>query len=311
MGDEWLAQAANNMSAPAPDPWLVQASEFFARNQADKLTSSVRQAVKVNPDAYAKTHQAANEANIPWGLAERNPQEVQGLAAEQRAINLLQDTEYVKRAFHDPEFASLAHDDIEKLSYLESAISRGISTWKALGRAKGALKAAAPAASSAAAGVFAEGFNLLSEYLGQPAGRAGILPEDPFARGKDFFMEAKKNSDLLAAQLRGDREGMGPTEQAIYSGLESYGQMLPGLLGSMLTGTPIPMLAWGATVAGGQAAGEAVEKGVPPAKTLAYATAQGGIEWATELLPAMKLIADLKVGSSFFKTLLEIGRAHV
>ena len=310
MGDEWLAQAAANLTSSMPqqqqpEPWVQQAATLFSREQENRLSSSIRHAVGVNADSYAKTQQAATEINVPWGLAERKPREVESLAAQQRALSKLQDTEYVKQAFHDPEFASLAHDDIDNLGFLEQTISRGIETWKVLERAKGALKAAPSSVSSAAAGIFAEGYNLLSEYVGQPLGRARILPEDPFARGRDFFMEARRNADLMSEQLRGDRTGEGQTEQAIYSGIESYGQMLPGLLGSILTGNPVPMLAWGAMIAGGQAAGEAIEKDVSPAQTLAYSVAQGGIEWATELLPALKLLGDLKVGSSFFRTLMD------
>lgn len=284
---------------------LIQQDNQFQRTQR---RLSLHEALKVNPDQYAQSAQLAAQTKIPAPVVDRNQQAVDRQAKLNEYDRLLEKSPLLDQQMRDPELAKVAHDDIDNLSLIEQAIVRGFRIGEKvvppLKRARGALLAAPSSASAAAAGVFTSGFNFLSEYLGQPAVQSGLLPEDPFARGRDTFQDMRRNAQMMTDALQGDLSGTGETERAVYSGLQSFGQMLPGLIASVLTGNPAPMLAWGSTMAGGESSGTATEAGVPAASSVLYGLSDAAIEYGTEMLPALKLLGDLKVGSSLFKTLV-------
>ena len=312
MADDWLQEASKSLKGdvsatpelPQEDNWLSTASEFYRGRKKRVLDSTVGNAVWGNPEQFAKIREASKTVNTPWQFGERKPQEIEAEAKKRDLLEKIKDTEYVKKAFEDPEFANLAHDDAENLSLLEETIVRGFRAAKTVQRTKQAVKAAPWQAGASASGTFAQGFALLSDYVGQPAVENRLLPEDPFGRGAEYWLDVRKAAKGKAEEIRGDLTGVGVTERAAIQGIESAATMVPGLLASVITGSPAPMLAWATTNTFGESTGEALEKGISSEKSLLLGTADATVEYATEVMPALKLLGDLKVGSSYFKTLL-------
>lgn len=90
---------------------------------------------------------------------------------------------------------------------------------------------------------------------------------------------------------------------SLYSGVESTARMAPGLVASVLAGSPSAMLGYGAADAGAGGYSEAREAGYNPAWSALNAANQAGAEYITEKIPAEKLIGDLAQKSGLFKTL--------
>jgi len=123
MAEAWLEQAATNLTAkPAALPesrnWLEEAHQSLVSMEDARLRTSVNNALKSNPDEAARTKLGALTVGVPMDVAERQPQVVD-LAKQSNILQKLQDTEYTKKAFADPEFAKIAHDDVDNLSFWE------------------------------------------------------------------------------------------------------------------------------------------------------------------------------------------------
>lgn len=111
-------------------------------------------------------------------------------------------------------------------------------------------------------------------------------------------------SDGLKEYVRENRPQFdSQAASSLYSGVESTARMAPGLVASVLSGTPAAMLAYGAADAGAGGYSEAREAGYNPAWAALNAANQAGAEYITEKIPAEKLIGDLAQKSGLFKTL--------
>ncbi|MEE9905550.1 MAG: DEAD/DEAH box helicase family protein [Chlorobium sp.] len=94
-----------------------------------------------------------------------------------------------------------------------------------------------------------------------------------------------------------------PKDQTgIASGIASTAQMGANL--PLLVMNPAAGLGMMGAQTAGSAYGEAREQGVEPGQAFVHSVSQGAIEIATEKIPAMKLLGDLKQSSGFFKTVV-------
>ncbi len=91
------------------------------RPGAAPMRAVVAAAATQNPDAAAKTQQLAQRAGMPVDLTQANPQ-----AAQQRATALDLERRQIEftnpiltRQLQDPNFAAVAHDDLDSLSRIE------------------------------------------------------------------------------------------------------------------------------------------------------------------------------------------------
>lgn len=100
------------------DEW---AGRFNESNDAH-LQTSMDFGLQQNPDSHAKTQKSAKKLNVPIDLAERNSDEINGIADRNEIFERLKDTEFLKKAFKDPNFASIAHDDVGPLSKFEKTV---------------------------------------------------------------------------------------------------------------------------------------------------------------------------------------------
>ena len=136
-------------------------------------------------------------------------------------------------------------------------------------------------------------------------GETFIPPTPVSARVAEFARGSAAVAKYLADKARGEQHGAGFVERSIYGGVESVGQMAPGLALSLLTGgSAAPMLGVAGVTTGGQAYAQAREQGVGVEKSLAFGGFQGAVEVATEYIPATKLLGGLAAKTPFLKLLI-------
>lgn len=128
----------------------------------------------------------------------------------------------------------------------------------------------------------------------------------------EWSRAAGKQADALVESVRGSQAGAGPTEQAIYSGLESVGVTAPGLVAGAMTGgsAAVALGAMGFATAG-ESYQEAREAGASPLKAMGHAAVQGVTEVLTEKIPASRLFGDLSKRTTLVKTLLRQAEAEI
>ena len=135
-------------------------------------------------------------------------------------------------------------------------------------------------------------------YRGLTVGAWGAIRSAADLLGLDSVAEyagrvteaAQRTSEAIAGP---EVSGAGPTEKAVYSGLESAGLAVPAIAAGVASGSPAATLGVMGVQSGGEAYQEARTKGVPPVRAATYATAQGLIEALTEKIPASRLLDDL------------------
>lgn len=135
---------------------------------------------------------------------------------------------------------------------------------------------------------------------GYSAGAWNMLEGAADALGLDRVSAYAREMGTTAADaaktLSGPRTGAGPTEQAIYSGIESVGRAAPSLIAGALTGGPvgtaIALGTMGATT-GGESYRQAKDAGKDVSTSLRYGAGQGLVEAVTELIPARLFLGDL------------------
>jgi hypothetical protein len=283
--------------------------DSFEDTSASLMSQSYR-TVTQDPDAFAKVQDISQKTGLNTGIINRNPKQTERRANEPDWIAFESAApKTAAKLATDVELFKLAHDDIENLTLIEQTLARGIRSYQALDKTKDIVKgtvgaALGPSFTSSAAGGGATAFALLSDYVGKPLGEMGILPQDPFAVGREWMLDVRRDSEKLAEEWKqaGD---LGPEAQAALMGVESAVQMLPGLALSVAAGNPGPMLLWMSLITGGHTGGRALEAGESSEIAAVASAADMTAEYVTEKLPALWLLKDLKVGSSLFKTLFK------
>jgi hypothetical protein len=134
---------------------------------------------------------------------------------------------------------------------------------------------------------------------------AAYHPGDPrmATAAADYFRQRGDDARYFREQSRGAQAGAGFIEKSVYQGIESVGQMAPGLVMSAFTGGAGPALTAAGTTTGGQSYAEARREGLSPIRAAQYGAVQGAIEVATEKLPVSWLLRDLKQSAPLIKTL--------
>ncbi|MDQ5904132.1 MAG: hypothetical protein QG672_1725 [Pseudomonadota bacterium] len=244
-------------------------------------------ATKVQPERAASAQGLAKSTGLPVEIVERNFDEVQRREQIRNMQDILGRSPVLARQMMDPEFAKLAHQDLEPLSGIE-----GVATFfKNSGRA---MVGGLYDASAGVVGIGQSAAELLQFATKPLAGRVlptdvgGMIARDLSAYRQGIEAEAKRWTPQADGVLSG----------GWYSGLSSLSRNLaslpllfaPGGQGAALAGMTLPVA--GAEYGKGRDAG----LGVGPALT--FGASQGLIEYATELIPVTKLLGDLKAGAS-------------
>jgi hypothetical protein len=256
-------------------------------------------AIGTNPDEYAEARRVAQRTGVPVDTVLNLPQEMK----RQDAVGSIDFDSLAKTSpataalLADIDSAKIAHDDVGGLSTLESTL---YTLGKYEVRGARALASAIPAFNQGMWGVAQASAETLSKYVTGPLAGA-ILPEDIGARMADSFSKQRRISESIAKTWMPKADGI--VESGVYSGLQSLGQNLLSLPAAIMTGQPQLALAPMVLTTGGQAYGQARDKGRTVPEALNFGASQAVIEYATEKLPVSWLLKDLKAGSSFVKTL--------
>lgn len=113
--------------APAPPAERTVYDDLLDRQQqqADLLrVASFNAAVKSSPDAAAEAQRISQQLGLPADVAERNLDQVRAISAQRdyENRNLAAFSPILDRQLRDPEFARIAHDDLDRLSTWEGMV---------------------------------------------------------------------------------------------------------------------------------------------------------------------------------------------
>lgn len=294
--EQRVKQADAGLSAPLPQ--VAPVAEAVGANPYDSLLQSeaaaqqtsqqavLRTAAQVNPDQAGEANRLARRYPAPNDVLLRNLQDAKLQAAVEDASKNLLSAPALARQMQALPFAQVAHDDTENLSLIEGTLSAG--------------KSGVYTAAGGAAGAFRAGFEGLAR-LGEinPIIKAweesGLFGGNPARRlSEGFGIIAEQNrSDAAAARPQGN----GILEAGYYSGIESLTQNAITLPLAFTPGGPAASLAAVGTFTGGDAYQQARSAGLPHDQALRFAASQTAIEVATEQIPLLKLVGDVKAGA--------------
>lgn len=284
---------------PTDQPPVVEPAELYGGlMDADGEQAKARMnvvldvALKHQPDTAASDKSLAATMGLPIEVVERNRDEIQRIAKIKQVQALTTASPVLARQLGDPEFAKLAHDDVESLSAIEGTLRFGKNSGSAM---VGGLYGA----SAGVVGVAQAGFDAASPFLEPLVGR--ILPGNPLratAQGLDAYRQ-----QIEATSKGWMPQGSGNIESGWYSGLASLSRNLAGLPLAFAPGGQAAALTAMTAPVFGQEFGAARDRGLPVANALTYGASQAAIEYATEKLPLSRLVGDVKAGETFLKTL--------
>lgn len=282
--DALLDQQQAQPAAPAAPAKILDGERQAAQRAMQPVLDM---ATKIQPERAASAQGLAKSTGLPVEIVERNFDEVQRRKQIRNMQDILGRSPVLARQMMDPEFAKLAHQDLEPLSGIE-----GVATFF-----KNSGKAMVGGLYDASAGVVGVGQSAaeLLQFATKPlAGRVlsvdvgGMIARDLSAYRQGIEAEAKRWTPQADGVLSG----------GWYSGLSSLSRNLaslpllfaPGGQGAALAGMTLP-------VAGAEY-GKARDAGLGVGPALTFGASQGLIEYATELIPVTKLLGDLKAGAS-------------
>ncbi len=295
-----------------------------AEPETPPVKSVMSEAIKVNPDQYAKTSRLAKESGMPTAAVETDPVEVESKLKLDKIDfgQMSQRNPNTAGYLVDFNNAAIAHDDIDVLTSIENVFNPG-KTFENIGESikigfEGSYKGAKASIYDSLLNKAAEAvapnnknpeFNTTNKIFGMDVNPAASLTSvlSAAALGIDNneeLQQARKASveqmitDLKDVQSRRQAltpEGLSTLEQGVRSGIESLAVTSPGLIATLATRDPKPMLAIMGAQTYGSSYGEGRAQGLDETQANAYAQINAGIEVLTELIPAESL-------SGFFKT---------
>lgn len=296
------SQAATG-SAPAPYDDAVQQLKSQQQNTQGRAAMAVGYSVEINPDRAAQNKTLAKRYNTAPTVVEQYPEEFRqrALMEDARAAmaNAPRLTEHIAA---NPANAQIIHDDVGNAAAIERSLSEKIlwSPWKAIQ----ATAAALPAASGSVYGLMAVPFELASQYVGQPLVRGRILPEDILGKVGGKFRELSSLSAQYATRVADVAPDAGNVERGFASGFQSVGQNMPVLVAALLSGNVPAAVGAMAAMTGGASYTKGREAGLSPSGAAIYGASDAAIEYITEIMPATKLIGEMKAGAPFIKAFM-------
>lgn len=280
------------------------------RQQAntESLKNSLKIASLADKDQSAAIKELSEQTGLNPSFIAANVDEVKRMV-ELTALDvnkLAVDNPILAKQLKDPLFAAIAYDDIETLSGVEDAARVVTDTFRS-------VFSGAPSVTGGAyqaLGVIPGSLDALLDFAGidteydtsPDRGMFKNLLNVPQALSEGFQSLAKGQYDM-AEDIQGDLSRYPEWMQSALQGPRSMGMMAPGMLGFFMTGNPAFLSGSMGLAVGGESMQTGLEQGLSYSSSLLYGITQGTTEAAFEMLPALRLLKDLKVGSSLFKTL--------
>lgn len=304
----------------------IDVSSFGAiEPDTQPVKTVMSEAIKTNPDQFAKTVKLSKASGIPTDAVETNPAEVENKLKLDKIDFSQMSTRNPNTAKYLVDFnnAAIAHDDIDILTSIEDVFNPG-RTFENIGESikvgfEGSYKGVKASIYDSLLNKAAEALvpaDQYAEYSASRAGEPGYLPSAhrplssvlaAAALGIDSNEELQQARDASVEQMLTDLkdvqsrraaltpEDLNTFEQGVRSGIESLAITSPGLIATIATRDPKPMLAIMGAQTYGTSYGEARAEGLDENQANTYAQINAGIEVLTEAVPAAVL-------SDFFKT---------
>lgn len=272
------------------------------RDMASQARYTMGSAITAKPDYEAELRKVARSTGVPVDTVREYPDEMKKQAALQSFDFDAMASDFPRTAAFlvGNENAAIAHDDTDNLSGVER-------TLKFLGNSGRALAASLPSASAGVGGVLQAAAEGVAPILDPLAGT--ILPENPLRRVAAGFAGMRRQAEADAKALQ--PKSSGNIEAGYYSGLQSLGQNLLMLPAAIATGNPALATVGMSIPVGGQAYGQARDKGLGVVQSATFGASQAAIEYATEKLPMSRLLGDLKAGTPFYRMLMRNMAAEI
>jgi hypothetical protein len=267
--------------APADTAFLLPGEQPVSERAAQTL----RAAIPVNPDQAGEQRRLAATTGVPVPVVERNLERVKVEARLREIRGALAESPILARQLADPEFARLAHDDVDNLKGIADTIKPSRGPDATIGSVtSGVLNALPQALRAAREGIrlqFADifGFKGMQEDATRKA--AGVATET-----------ALSTPEFESSTARG-----------VYSGLTSIVQQAPGIALSIATGNPAPALALMGVQSEAQAYTKYRARGASPVLAGLGALGEGATEVLTEMSPMSFLVGRFgRAGAGEFLT---------
>ena len=333
-GADFWANVKDDAESPLRSPLLKQQSApesgagsgFWAvakanQDREDALLNAFQRAHQASPDEWAKMLKRGEAAGFSREVMEQFPAEAERRAKLYEAIRLSREAPATAAWLAKPDNMEVAKDDLGVLPMLEQSfitLGKGLLTGGVLGVAKErfstpfntaekatgqALRSGAMNLPRGSAGLGQAAGESLSEYVTGPLARNRILPEDIGARIGAFYREQGKAWEAKAKAEKGDWSNLPYAGRLALQGVES----LPGSAGAAIVGvitrSPALSAAFMAAPVGGESYAEARDQGRGVAQSLTHGASQALIEYATEFIPASRMLQDLRLNQNFATTL--------
>ncbi|HEY0200251.1 MAG TPA: hypothetical protein VGC24_01015, partial [Burkholderiaceae bacterium] len=267
-----------------------QIDDVRAQNARVGMFSALAQGV--DPNRYAEAADAARRMGVPVQTVLALPDEIKRQQAMQSVDfdALATNSPATADALANPATAAIAHDNVPSMTGFEELL-RGTGGFVA-GTAK-ALASAAPKFNEGVWGLARAGAeNLLPTAVGQPlAGYFASLGGGQRSMADSLM---PKSDNLLGASWYSGMQSMGLNLLQLPL-LLAAPETAPAMLGGQAAKLSPVLVSMGLTT-GGQAYGEARDKGVGALPALAFGASQGAIEAGTEMLGMPALLRTLQPG---------------
>ena len=128
MADDWMDKVDRYFGqTPSNEGWMDKVDKYYRHIDDGKRSAVVGNSVWSNPDQFAKLRESSKKVGTPWTLAEKMSDEINAEARKREVLEKTQNSEALRKAFEDAEFARLAHDDVDNLSLLEQTL---VNAWR-------------------------------------------------------------------------------------------------------------------------------------------------------------------------------------
>lgn len=282
---------------PEKNPYLdVLKKDDEEQNQ--KIMNSLFSVGGINPDQAAEAQKLGLELGVGSDVASRNMDELRKRAALLKAqeYRLTATSPILARQLTDPEFAAIAHDELENLTTTEKTVG----VMKNVG---GAVVGSLFDTSAGTAGVARMGLELYGDVGDWTAAAMGfdVSGDNPAQSAGKWLGQYQARQQQVGDYYGNPEAGTGLLGRGVISGVRSLSRQILTL--PLLLAGPEAYLAANVGSMGGQEYGKARDQGLDPVRATIYAGGQAAVEYATEKIPLGKLLEDIGANSGFIKTL--------
>ncbi|MDR2209352.1 MAG: hypothetical protein LBE22_10340 [Azoarcus sp.] len=264
--------------------------------QAAQFQEYLERTMPRNPDKAAEAQNLAKIYGVDVSVIERNQDAYVNHNRVRAVRSVMRNYPQLQRRMTDPNFAAIAHDDIEMLGGLEEIVRNiGRASGRGYLRGEEGLSGWISAAmTNVLSPIFDPWLNLIPGGHKDSFRRAGKVWE----RSEEAWKHRAESTDWRVIG------NPGKTESAIYSGIESITQFVMSLP-AYSAGSWGPLVMFGGMV-GGEEYGEGLRAGYSPGRAALYGLSQGVPEALLERAPFMAALSGIANRSGVLKTAFNV-----